>query len=282
MNIKERYIKMIDLERFRDQIRLQTCYTLINAKGGHIGGSMSIVEALAVVYGRHMKFDVTKPKWEDRDWFVLSKGHSGSAYYATLALVGFFNKELLHTLNHDNTLLPSHPDSLKTPGVDCTTGSLGQGISQAVGVAKALKHSKKDNVVFCLIGDGESNEGQVWEAVQFAVGQKLDNFILLIDDNKKQLDGLTKDVNVELNFENIMKAFGFFTQVVKGYDLNAIDVAIENAKNNKGTPSAIVLQTIKGQGIKFVEKMANNHHIALVGDIKEQLMNELKELEDKL
>ena len=273
---------MIDLERFRDQIRLQTCYTLINTKGGHIGGSMSIVEALAVVYGKHMKFDVTNPKWEDRDWFVLSKGHSGPAYYATLALVGFFKKELLNTLNHDNTLLPSHPDSLKTPGVDCTTGSLGQGISQAVGVAKAIKHSKKDNFIYCLIGDGESNEGQVWEAVQFAVGQKLDNFILLIDDNKKQLDGLTKDVNVELNFEKIMEAFGFFTQVVKGDDLNAIDVAIQNSKNNKGTPSAIVLQTVKGQGIKFVEKMANNHHIALVGDIKEQLMNELKELEDKL
>ena len=271
---------MTKLERFRDQIRLQTCHTLINAKGGHLGGSMSIVETLAVVYGSHMKFDVSNPKWDDRDWFILSKGHSGPAYYSTLSLVGFFDKELLNTLNNDNTLLPSHPDSLKTPGVDCTTGSLGQGISQAIGVAKALKHKKKDNYVYCLIGDGESNEGQVWEAVQFAVGHKLDNFILFIDDNKKQLDGRTKDVNVELDFFKIMDSFGFYTQVVKGDDLKAIDQAINNAKANKGTPSTIVLDTIKGQGIRFVEEMENNHHIAIDEKVKKQLLEEMKVLEE--
>jgi transketolase len=273
---------MVDLERFRDQIRLLTCHTLIEAKGGHIGGSMSIVEVLAVIYGKHMRFDPSNPKWGNRDWFVLSKGHSGPAYYATLSLVGFFDKSLLSTLNHDDTQLPSHPDSLKTRGVDCTTGSLGQGISQAVGVAIALKQKRKDNVVYCIIGDGESNEGQVWEAVQFAVGHKLDNFILFIDDNKNQLDGPTKEVNIELNFSKIMDSFGFYTQVVKGDDLSAIDQAIVNARNNRGSPSAIVLETIKGQGIGFVEKMANNHHIAIEGLVKENLLRELKILEDRV
>lgn len=273
---------MVDLEHFRDQIRLETCYTLIDAKGGHIGGSMSIVEILAVIYGNHMRFDVSNPKWENRDWFILSKGHSGPAYYATLSLVGFFDKNLLSTLNHDNTQLPSHPDSLRTPGVDCTTGSLGQGISQAVGVAMALKLKRKDNIVYCIIGDGESNEGQVWEAVQFAVGHHLDNFILIIDDNKKQLDGPTKQVNIELNFSEIMHAYGFYTQVVKGDDLRAINLAINHAKSNLNSPSAIILETTKGQGISFVENMANNHHIAIEGEVKEKLLEELKVLEDRL
>lgn len=273
---------MLDLNRFRDQIRLLTCQTLIEAKGGHIGGSMSIVEVLAVIYGKYLRFDSSNPKWENRDWFILSKGHSGPAYYATLSLVGFFDKSYLSTLNHDDTKLPSHPDSLKTVGVDCTTGSLGQGISQAVGVALAMKQKQLDNYVYCIIGDGESNEGQVWEAVQFAAGHHLDNFVLFIDDNKKQLDGPTKEVNIELNFAKIFDSFKFYTQTVDGQDLNAIDQAIMNARKNSGSPSAIVLQTVKGQGIKLIENMPNNHHIAIEGAVKEKLLEELRILEERL
>lgn len=273
---------MQELEKLRNRIQIATCNTIINAGGGHIGGSMSIIEALTLIYGKHMKYDVKNPKSEDRDWFILSKGHCGPAYYATLALVGFFNKEMLNTLNQNKTLLPSHPDSLKTPGVDCTTGSLGQGISQAVGVAQALKHLRKDNNVYCIIGDGESNEGQVWEALQFAVGHKLDNLIVFIDDNKKQLDGPTKDVNIEMDYQKIMDALGFHTQTVKGDDLNEIDHAILNAKDMKGKPSLIVLNTIKGQGLPCIEHMENNHHVSMTKEVKDKIMKELKNLEGLL
>jgi len=271
---------MIDLNRFRDQIRVLTLKTLIYAKGGHIGGSMSIVETLAVVYGKHMHIDPMDPKSQDRDWFILSKGHSGPAYYATLSLLGFFDESWLYTLNQDNTNLPSHPDSLKTPGVDCTTGSLGQGISQAVGVAMAFKNQSRKNMVYTLVGDGESNEGQVWEAFQFAVGHQLSNLIIFIDNNKNQLDGKTKDINVELDFHRICEAYGFYTQSVNGKDLHEIDQAINNAKANKGTANVIVLNTIKGQGVPFIEEMTNNHHIAIDETMKEKLLTFIKQLED--
>lgn len=273
---------MNKLEIFCSKIRIETCKTIIHAGGGHLGGAMSIVEVLAVLYGKHMKIDCNNPKWEDRDWFILSKGHCGPAYYAALSLAGFFEKEMLLTLNKDNTRLPSHPDSLKTPGVDCTTGSLGQGISQAVGVAIALKHRKKTNKVYCIVGDGESNEGQVWEACQFAVGHELDNLIVFIDDNKKQLDGYTKDVNIEMNFSNIMEAFGFYTQVVKGDNLSEIDLAIKNAKRTHGVPSLIILDTIKGQGLSCIEQMTNNHHVVITEAIKEEIMKELHMIEEQL
>lgn len=270
---------MKDIGHFRDQIRVLTCETLIHAKGGHFGGCMSIVETLAVLYGKHIKYDADNPGWEDRDWFVLSKGHCGPAYYSTLSLCGFFDKGLLYTLNGDRTKLPSHPDCLKTPGVDCTTGSLGQGISQAVGVAYALKQKKKNSRVYCIVGDGECNEGQVWEAIQFAVGHHLDNMIIFIDDNKKQLDGRTADVNIEMQFENIASAFGCYVQKADGSDLESIDQAVQNAQKSQMAPSVIVLETVKGQGISCIEGMENNHHITITDGLKKAIEAELKDLE---
>lgn len=272
---------MKDLDYFAYQIRFLTCDTIIHAGGGHLGGSMSIVETLTVLYGKHMKYDPEKPKWENRDWFVLSKGHCGPAYYATLSLSGFFDKQLLYTLNQDKTLLPSHPDSTKTPGIDCTTGSLGQGISQAVGIAYALKYQKKNNTVYCIVGDGECNEGQVWEAIQFASGHHLDNLIIFIDDNKKQLDGYTKDVNITMDFKNITTSLGCYTQQVSGCDISSIDQAIQKAKENRLSPSVIVLDTIKGQGLKCIETMMNNHHVAITENLKNKIIKELEDMEDK-
>lgn len=263
-----------DLIQFRDRIRLETCLCLIHAKGGHIGGSMSIVETLAVLYGKHLRIDPSAPHWDDRDWFILSKGHSGPSYFATLALKGFFDLEVLKTLNADNTILPSHPDSLKTPGVDCTTGSLGQGISQAVGVALALKHQKKSNRVYCIVGDGECNEGQVWEAFQSIIANRLDNLIVFIDNNKGQNDGPTRSIHLELDFEPIMKAMGFFTQTIPGNDVTAIDRAIEKAKD-VSIPNIIILNTKKGQGLPFVEAMVSNHHIAIDDVIKQKILDAL-------
>lgn len=268
-----------DLHTFKDQIRRETVNCLIHAKGGHIGGSMSIVETLAVLYGKHLRYDARNPHWKDRDWFILSKGHSGPSYFAALALSGFFDLSVLNTLNEDNTILPSHPDSLKTPGVDCTTGSLGQGISQAIGVALALKHQKKNNDVYVIVGDGEANEGQVWEAFQAAVAEHLDHLIVFIDDNKGQNDGLTKNIHLELDFEPLMKGLGFYTQVVKGDDVDAIDQAIVNAKQITGIPSVIILKTRKGQGLPTVEALTANHHIAIDDAMKAKLLNDLREKE---
>jgi transketolase len=236
---------------------------------------MSIVETLAVLYGKQLRVDPQRPHWDKRDWFILSKGHSGPAYFAALALKGFFDLSVLQTLNADDTILPSHPDSLKTPGVDCTTGSLGQGISQAVGVALALKHQQKPNRVYCIVGDGECNEGQVWEAFQSMVANRVDNLIVFIDNNKGQNDGATKTIHLELNFEPLMTGLGFYTQVVKGNEVLAIDEAIDNAKRTVGRPSVIILNTTKGQGLPFVEAMASNHHIAIDEDIKQRIMSAL-------
>ncbi len=263
-----------DLTAFRDRIRLETCLCLIHAKGGHIGGSMSIVETLAVLYGKHLRVDPKQPHWDERDWFILSKGHSGPSYFATLALSGFFDLAVLKTLNADHTILPSHPDSLKTPGVDCTTGSLGQGISQAVGVALAFQRQQKPNRVYCIVGDGECNEGQVWEAFQAIIANRLTNLIVFIDNNKGQNDGPTRSIHLELNFEPVMNGLGFFTQSIDGASIEAIDRAIERAKSSP-IPSAILLNTTKGQGLPFVEAMASNHHIAIDDAVKQKILDAL-------
>ncbi|GJM76281.1 hypothetical protein HMSSN036_84970 [Paenibacillus macerans] len=202
-------LDMQKLELFRDEIRLKTLKELHHLGFGHYGGSLSIVEVLAVLYGGVMKVDPQNPKWEERDYFILSKGHGGPGLYAALAAKGYFPEEVLYTLNQNGTKLPSHPDKNLTPGVDMTTGSLGQGISAAVGVALSHKLSGKDNYTYCIVGDGELNEGQCWEAFQFAAHHKLNRLFVFVDDNKKQLDGLTKDIIDPLDFAEKFSAFGF-------------------------------------------------------------------------
>lgn len=249
------------LETAAKQIRLYTLKELKALGFGHFGGSLSIVEALAAIYGKHINVDMDSAKDLNRDYFVLSKGHGGPALYATLFLKGFFSEDVLYTLNQNGTTLPSHPDRNLTPGVDMTCGSLGQGISAATGIAYGNKLAERDNYTFCIVGDGELNEGQCWEAFQFASHHKLENLIVLLDDNKKQLDGPTKEIIDPLDFSAKFSAFGFETVEVDGSSVQAIDDAIQQAKQNTGKPQAIILNTIKGQGVKHLEEKADNHHV---------------------
>lgn len=242
-------------------IRLDVLKTLKKRGYGHLGGSLSIVEVLSVLYGKQMKYDSKNPQMSDRDYLVLSKGHAGPGLYCALANVGFFDKDLLLTLNDGGTKLPSHPDRTKTSGVDMTTGSLGQGTSAAAGIAKGFKLKGTNQIVYLIVGDGELNEGQCWEAFQFIAHNKLNNCIVFIDDNKKQLDGPTKNIINQFDIAKKMEAFGFYTQKVKGDDESAISDAIDKCKVIKDSAVCIVLDTIKGQGVKFFEDMADNHSV---------------------
>ena len=247
--------KMQELRVFAQEIRLETLKTIGSLGFGHVGGSMSIIDALAVLYGEVMKVDPKNPRWEDRDWCVLSKGHAGPAMYATLGLKGFYPLENAYTLNQPHTNFPSHTDRTKTPGVDLTTGSLGQGMSTATGAALGNKIDGRDNHVFVFIGDGEADEGQVWEAAQFAVHYKLDNLVCLVDDNKRQLDGAVADVmshgkGIGAKFD----AFGWnVINVEDGNDVEQIYNATQQAYACKGKPSCLILNTVKGKGATFAE-----------------------------
>lgn len=250
------------IERFSADIRIWTVREIAEAGFGHIGGSASIADVLAVLYGGMMNIDPKRPDWEERDWFVLSKGHCAPALYATLALKGYFPMEWLKTLNKGGTNLPSHADRLRVPGVDMSTGSLGQGISAAAGICLANRLMGRDSWTYCVVGDGECNEGQVWEACQTAAHQKLDHFVVFVDWNKKQLDGRLETVCNPISFEEKFRAFGFDAATVKGYDVRAIWEAVENAKARPGKPHCIILDTIKGLGVKIAEEQERNHYLS--------------------
>ena len=244
------------------EIRKMTIEEIATLGSGHIGGSMSIADLLALLYFHRMKVDPQNPRWEDRDQLVVSKGHSGPAVYATLALKGFFPKEWLTTLNKGGTSLPSHCDRNKTPGIDMTTGSLGQGFSAAIGIALGLRMDKKTSTVYTIIGDGESNEGQIWEGAMFAGFQKLSNLVAFTDYNKQQLDGFSKDILDLGDLRAKWEQFGWYAQDVDGHDIAALDAAIEKALAQKEKPSMIVMQTIKGKGCNFAEGIEKNHSMA--------------------
>ncbi len=256
-----------ELKDFALQIRI-ACLEEFKALGfGHVGGSLSVTDVLAVLYGSVMKIDPKNPTWPERDKLVCSKGHAGPAVYATLALKGYFPYDMLMTLNKPGTKLPSHCDRNKTPGVDMTTGSLGQGTSLAAGLALGDKLKGRDSRVFLISGDGELNEGQVWETAMFAVARKIDNLVWFIDDNKKQLDGPVEMVLPQSDIAARFEAFGFDTQRIPGNDVEAIYEAIERTKAVSGKPHAIVLDTIKGAGVKAVEETLNNHSMAVKADV---------------
>lgn len=248
-----------ELELLATMVRRDVVEMLLHRGYGHLGGSLSIVELMAVLYGKQLKHDPKNPKWEDRDRLVLSKGHAGPAWYSVLAERGFFDRDMLFTLNDGGTNLPSHPDCLKTPGVDMTTGSLGQGCSTAAGIATALAKKGSDAYTYLVVGDGELNEGQCWEAFQYIANYKMDNLIVFLDENKRQLDGWTKDIMNPFDLEAKMRAFGFYTQKVNGQDIVAVDAAITEAKEHKGEALCIVLDTVKGAGVKYFEDMVSNH-----------------------
>ena len=256
MNERERRLK-----EFAAEIRIETLKELGELGSGHVGGIMSIVETLAVLYGGVMRIDPKNPRWEDRDWLVCSKGHAGPAIYATLAMKGYFDKEMLKTLNRGGTNLPSHCDRNKTPGVDMTTGSLGQGMSTAIGVALGNRLDKRDNWTYLILGDGEIDEGQVWEGVLFANHFKLDNLITFVDYNRQQLDGYTCDIMDLGDIAAKFASFEWHTQEIDGHDVTAIEEAIGKAKAFKGKPSVIVLNTQKGKGCSFAEGILYNHNM---------------------
>lgn len=238
--------------------------TEIGALGvGHLGGSLSIADLLAVLYGDVMRVDPKNPCWEARDKLVCSKGHAGPAIYAVLAIKGFFPYEQLKTLNQPGTKLPSHCDRLNTPGIDMTTGSLGQGTSLAVGLAIGDQLKGRGNRVFLITGDGEMNEGQVWEAAMLAAARKVDNLFWFVDNNKKQLDGRTDEILPQGDFLAKAKAFGFDAQRIDGNDVEAVYESIQKAETVQGKPHMIILDTIKGAGIADVEQTAFNHSMSV-------------------
>ena len=266
------------LEQRAQEIRYNTIDAIGTLGVGHVGGCLSIADLLAVLYYDKMNIEPTNPKMPGRDRLVISKGHAGPALYATLAAKGFFPMDWLKTLNQPETNLPSHCDMNRTPGVDMTAGSLGQGISCAIGIAQGSKIAKDNATIYCIIGDGESQEGQVWEASMTAAQYKLDNFILFLDYNKKQIDGMVADVNDLINPCAKWAAFGFNTWEIDGHDVVAIADAIEDAKTIKnGKPCFICLNTIKGKGVSYIEAAGfGNHNMTISPEEKEIALNELK------
>lgn len=265
-----------ELKQFAAEIRIHTIRQMAARGFGHMGGAMSICDLLSVLYGKQMNYDARNPEWEGRDWLICSKGHAGPAVYAALALKGFFPMEWLKTLNQPGTRLPSHCDHLKTPGIDVTTGSLGQGLSVAAGIALAKKIDGKKNTVYCIIGDGESQEGQNWEAAMFAAQQRLDNLILFVDNNRQQLDNRTDAICSMESLKEKFESFRWETREVCGHDVEAVNEAIRQAKQNGGRPHAIVLNTIKGKGCTFAENQLKNHHINVTKDQAAEALKALK------
>lgn len=265
------------LKKLATEIRIREMEEFKARGFGHVGGALSITDCLAALYGEVMKFDPKNPQWEDRDRLVMSKGHAGPALYATLAVMGFFPIEMLATLNANGTKLPSHCDKNLTPGIDMTTGSLGQGASTAAGLALGLKAQKKDSRVYLILGDGEAQEGQVWEMALFAPQHKLNNLIAFIDFNKRQLDGYVEDI---CNLEDLgdkFKSFGWYTLRINGNDPDAVVAAVNDAKANQGDkPAMIILDTIKGAGVKEVEDTKLNHHLNISAEQADAYIAELK------
>lgn len=263
-----------ELELFAAEIRI-TLLEELKARGfGHIGGSLSVCDLLAVLYGKVMNYKTDDPKWPDRDKLVCSKGHAGPAVYATLALKGFFPVDQLATLNRPGTNLPSHCDKKKTPGVDCTTGSLGQGTSQAVGMALGDKIRGRDSRTFLIVGDGELNEGQCWEAAMFAAAKQITNLVWIIDDNKKQLDGPTAEVLPAFDFRAKFEAFGFDAVRIPGNDVEQLYEALTKKATDK--PIAIVLDNVKGSGVKAVEETAANHSMTVKPEVWDSYIEAVK------
>ena len=246
------------------------------AKCGHPGGSMSAADMFTYLYFKELNVDPKNPKWDDRDRFVLSKGHTAPGLYAALALRGFFPVEDLLTLRQVGSYLQGHPNMNSVPGVDMSTGSLGQGISAACGMALASKVKGQSYRVYTLLGDGEIQEGQVWEACMFASHYKLDNLCVIIDNNGLQIDGDVAKVMSPYPIVDKLEAFGFHVDAIDGHDFEQIEAALEKAKTIKGQPSAIVMKTVKGKDVSFMENNAGWHGVAPNDAQYEQAMAELK------
>ena len=258
------------------KVRMGVIESTYGAKAGHPGGSLSAAEVYTYLYFKEMNIDPANPKWEDRDRFVLSKGHTTPGLYSVLANRGFFPVEDLPTFRHIDSYLQGHPNMNMVPGVDMSTGSLGQGISVATGMALAAKHTGKTNRVYTLLGDGEIQEGQVWEAFMAAAHYKLDNLCVIIDNNGLQIDGNIADVMSPYPIVDKLVAFGFEVVELDGHDFDALEAAFNKARETKGKPFAIVMKTIKGKDVSFMENDAGWHGKAPNDAEYAQAMAELK------
>lgn len=249
----------LELEKMANEIRKDIVTAVHSAKSGHPGGSLSSADIFTYLYFEEMNVDPANPKWEDRDRFVLSKGHVAPGLYSTLAEKGYFPKEDLKTLRHTGSYLQGHPDMKHIPGIDMSSGSLGQGVSVAVGMAAAGKYDKKDYRVYTLTGDGEIQEGQIWEAAMWAGHRKLDNLVVIVDNNNLQIDGSVEDVCSPYPIDNKFEAFNFHVINIDGNDFDQIRAAFKEARETKGMPTAIIAKTVKGKGVSFMENAAGWH-----------------------
>ncbi len=247
------------LKRTATDVRLGIIEAVYNAKSGHPGGSLSVADILTYLYFEEMNIDPKNPKWEDRDRFVLSKGHTSPALYSTLANRGYFPVEDLKTFRHTGSYLQGHPDMKGVPGVDMSSGSLGQGFSVACGMALAAKLSGKSYRVYTAVGDGESEEGQIWEAAMFASHYHLDNLVLIIDWNGLQIDGRITDVMNPTPHDEKLRAFGWNVISIDAHDFGEIEAAFKAAREHKGQPTAIIAKSTKGKGVSFMEDQAGWH-----------------------
>lgn len=275
--------KKRELAIFAAKARIGIIEGVHSAKAGHPGGSLSICEVLSYLYNEEMRVDPKNPKWQSRDRFVLSKGHAAPALYATLALKGFFPVEDLKTLRKSDSYLQGHPNMNKIPGVDMSTGSLGQGISAAVGMAIGAKLDNADFRVYTILGDGEIEEGEVWEAAMLAGNRQLDNLVAIVDYNGLQIDGTIEEVNSAYPIADKFKAFNWNVIEIDGHNYDEIEEAFNNAKQTKGKPTCIVMKTVKGKGVSYMENAVGWHGKAPNDEEYEIAMGELnaalKELE---
>ncbi|MBQ8752669.1 MAG: transketolase [Clostridia bacterium] len=268
--------KKKQLQLLATRIRMGAVTGVFHAKSGHPGGSLSIADLLAYLYSEVLNVDPANPQWADRDRLVLSKGHCAPALYAALAQKGFFPEEELTTLRHIGAMLQGHPDMKGTPGVDMSTGSLGQGISAAVGMALSAKLMNKTYRTYAILGDGEIQEGQVWEAAMFAAHKKLSNLCIIVDNNDLQIDGRLDEVNSPYPIPEKFAAFGFHVIEIDGHDFDQLEAAFNEAATVTDRPTAIVQKSVKGKGVSFMEDAVGWHGSAPNAEQYEVAMTELK------
>lgn len=265
-----------ELKQIAIELRKSAITMIYEAQSGHPGGSLSAADIITALYFKEMNIDPTNPKWEDRDRFVLSKGHVCPILYAALGKLGYFPKEYLHKLRQEGSILQGHPDMKKCPGIDISTGSLGQGLSCAVGMAIAGKRDNRDYRVFAMVGDGECDEGQIWEAVMAGYKYKLDNLIVFVDNNKLQLDGTCDEIMPNIDLGKRFEAFGYEVFYIDGHNMEEIVATLDKIRaSHNNLPKAIIADTIKGRGVSFMENQLGWHGVAPNDEEYKQAMEEL-------
>lgn len=264
------------LKELSKELRKKTVYMIYKAQSGHPGGSLSAADYVAVLYFREMNIDPQNPQWEDRDRFILSKGHACPIQYAALQTRGYFDESVLDTLRQEGSILQGHPDMKKCPGIDISTGSLGQGFACGAGMAIAAKNDNKEYRVFVVLGDGECQEGEIWEAAQISNKYKLDNLVVFVDDNNLQIDGTCDEVMPNINLGKKFEAFGFDVYEIDGNNMEQIVAALDLARASKnGKPKCIFAHTVKGKGVSYMENVCSWHGTAPNQEEYEQAMADL-------